>query len=389
MENATAMNGIRNQDLAPSSIVDAPKKRLYQTWNGHNKFVCGGRLVYGPDGASMILSAFLIGTPAFTFCLKTLSRTQEADPVFGKVVSIVGIVLTILDLIFLFFTSSSNPGIIPRNKSPPEFDEILEASVTSMDWYTRATSIKLPRTKDVMVNGYSVKVKFCDTCLLYRPPRASHCSICNNCVDKFDHHCPWVGQCIGVRNYRCFLFFITTATILCIYVFTFSLMNLLHQRGSLLSRMSEDVVSAILVFYCFFAVWFVGGLSFFHFYLLSHNQTTYESFRYRYDKKENPFNRGLINNWKEVFLSKTAPSLVNFREWVVGEDETVRSSVRSVSYRFGGINSKNKYNLELGVVREDAILPNLDYNVIVDRLKEDGGVEKVAKGDKPKEVNSS
>lgn len=114
-------------------------------------------------------------------------------------------------------------------------------------------------------------------------------------------------------------------------------------------------------------------------------QTTYESFRYRYDKKENPFNRGLINNWKEIFLSKTAPSQVNFREWVVGEDETVKSYA---SYRYGGISSKNKFDLEMGVVPENDILPNLDYNVIADRLKKEkyGGV---AKGDKPKEVNSS
>lgn len=48
----------------------------------------------------------------------------------------------------------------------------------------------------------------CDVCCVFKPPRTHHCSRCQRCSLKYDHHCPWVGRCIGYRNYKHYLQFV-------------------------------------------------------------------------------------------------------------------------------------------------------------------------------------
>ncbi|CAK1544798.1 unnamed protein product [Leptosia nina] len=88
----------------------------------------------------------------------------------------------------------SDPGVITASRSD-KLRTILELSETG--------------------GGAFEAARFCSACLVRRPLRSKHCSVCNRCVAKFDHHCPWVANCIGARNHRHFVGFLISLMAMC------------------------------------------------------------------------------------------------------------------------------------------------------------------------------
>ncbi|XP_009864671.1 PREDICTED: palmitoyltransferase ZDHHC9-like, partial [Apaloderma vittatum] len=168
------------------------------------------------------------GSEAVEACLKTncsaslfkrgcrylAVQLSPAIPVFAAV-------LFLFAMATLLRTSFSDPGVIPR--ALPDEAAFIEMEIEATNGTVPQGQRPPPRIKNFQINNQIVKLKYCYTCKIFRPPRASHCSICDNCVERFDHHCPWVGNCVGKRNYRYFYLFILSLSLLTIYIFTFNI----------------------------------------------------------------------------------------------------------------------------------------------------------------------
>ncbi|GMH08643.1 hypothetical protein Nepgr_010483 [Nepenthes gracilis] len=118
-------------------------------------FLIHGRLVFGRDARSLLVTILLILVPAAifsTFVARMLGLEFLAYNA-GYAILGVAIVSTVYVLVLLIYTSIRDLGIIPRNLPPPEEELYFESSVSTEDGDRTTPILQLPRTKDVIVYG--------------------------------------------------------------------------------------------------------------------------------------------------------------------------------------------------------------------------------------------
>ncbi|KAI5711229.1 hypothetical protein M8J75_015263 [Diaphorina citri] len=144
--------------------------------------------------------------------------------------------------------------------------------------------------------------RLCHTCRCIRPLRAKHCRVCDRCVAFFDHHCPFIYNCVGIRNRMWFFVYVMSVAINCSFAMYFSIYQIYLEGADILFilALAEAFLFVVLG-------WTLTCTSVMH---ACMNLTTNEMFNYkRYpylrDKRGkylNPFSRGPLFNLIEFFI---------------------------------------------------------------------------------------
>jgi len=93
-------------------------------------------------------------------------------------------------------------------------------------------------------NFMDMEKRFCANCNIDQPIRCKHCKHCKFCVATFDHHCIWIGNCIGEKNKWLFFIFLI-AQITTLVMSLISIMDDFMEANSTKSKWISDHVMSV------------------------------------------------------------------------------------------------------------------------------------------------
>ena len=297
-------NNLQNNDINSIIITNPENKKLlnnYQKWKGDNYFPFNAKIIMGPSSfRPTLLSFFIITVPVSLFITYNSKYYLEK---LSSFIILFSILIYIITIILLFLASFSDSGILQRFE--------LEKNI-----------IEDRKNSKIFQLGFIKNYKYCGSCKIIRPGRSSHCGDCDNCVEKFDHHCPWIGGCVGKRNYKYFYFFLLTLNFLVIYMIIVSIFHIINKtlnedknnkniKNNIIAlALAEVIIPLYIIIYCGLCMIFVTGLFIYHSKLILKNITTKEDLKHFYENPQgNPYIR---KNKKVNILNSLFPLIKKF-----------------------------------------------------------------------------
>ena len=246
---------------------------------GNNKIWCNNKTITGSKYYNMLLTFFLYSLP-YILSIIFFLKLGPLKLYLNIIYIIISSILYIIHIFSMIKGGFTDPGILPRQNA----DIYYTTSRTNMRY---------------RINGHMFRINYCYSCYLFRPPRTSHCAVCDNCVERFDHHCLWLGNCVGKKNYKYFYCLLGSLNINAIIQIIFCLWVLLIEIQKIKNKENKGyafitVIGSIILYNALFLGIFIGKLFILHTYLVLKGLTFYEYSKEKmnvYPEGVNPYNK--------------------------------------------------------------------------------------------------
>ncbi|SCU82714.1 LAMI_0C00584g1_1 [Lachancea mirantina] len=189
------------------------------------------------------------------------------------------VVLFIIGILFVASIFTYFKIIVLGAGSPTDFPDLHLKNVQAADEGQEfPPEYLVEHSITLKTNG---RFRFCRACAVWKPDRCHHCSSCNKCILKMDHHCPWFAACIGFRNQKLFVQFLIYATFYALAVFCLNGIQLLWWFRTK-QYVRETIKISLLVVWLFSVIVLISMLAFtsYTIYLVCKNETTIEMYEW-------------------------------------------------------------------------------------------------------------
>lgn len=213
----------------------------------------------------------------------------------------------------LYFGVTSTPLLLHREMTATTWTQTAFVVLNVLVCATVFLLVRVSNTRGYLrEEEYISGGKFCYECRMAKAERAHHCSRCQKCINRMDHHCPWIGACVNGENSANFaklVFVVFSAVCLSLVLYAVAI----KQRVQVVLDESSLDVSFFMLLINFLLLGCVLlamlALLVRHTRLVCSNITYLESLQLQkldsmgLSYPRNPYDKGRLNNIKEVFGS--------------------------------------------------------------------------------------